>query len=628
MKYFKLLIFGLAVILLFNFCASKENDSIEMNINIEEHSANLKIFFNSPNNLEKLNFAKDTLLAYYKVKDFEPFWTKDENTLARIDTFLCFLIKSDEHGINADFFNYTLLDSIYNKLKSVSNEGKEIEKDLLLNLELLSTDAFLKYCYVLQTGITDPREIVPSESQIIFNKIKIKDLLLPLKSENVTEVLNKVQPKEHRYVKLQAALKYYKFLSKLEKWEALKIDEKDKIELGSDSPLIPQIAKRLVFFGYLDASDYFGKKINFSFLQPNIIASIKNDDFFGAFNLKKEALLSLIDKINKTEINNQFTIYDSTLYKAVVKFQEDFGLIDDGVIGKTTIEKLNLPATSYIEIIKLNLERARWFSYPDTSDYVLVNLPAFELYCIKDDSVLLDMRVCIGKNGGYAKGSGYVDHRSPMLSSNITHMVLNPTWGVPRNIAEDEIYYKALRNQDYLRNGGYNVYHKGKLVNPDTIQWGNYSNRGLPFSFVQNPGGGNALGKIKYRFFNNYNVYLHDTPSKSYFLVSNRAVSHGCIRIQKPVQFGEYLLKGHKKFDGDDIRVALGYKPEKRTYEDVKKNLQSLGGLSDKDLYLHRKIPLVIDYLNAFVDAEGYLNFRNDVYKRDENLMGKIKHAL
>ncbi|MBN2570746.1 MAG: L,D-transpeptidase family protein [Ignavibacteriales bacterium] len=628
MKFLKLSVVGLILILFFNFCSSKEDTSIEININLDNHIASIKDFFDSENNLDGFTFSKDTLLSYYKAKNFEPYWTKDENTLAKVDTLLSYLSQSNKHGINPEFFNYTLLDSIYKQIKKLAEQGKDVDKNLLVNLELLSSDAFLKYCYVIQTGITDPRNIIPSESQIIFNKTKIKDLFSPLKSSSVNHTLHKVQPKEYRYVKLQNALEYYEFLSKYDKWEALQIGETEKFEIGSTSPLIPFIAKRLVFLGYLDAKKYFSKEANINLIQPNILNEINKNKFSSPLNSMRFMVIGLINKINQTGTNNRFTTYDSTLFKAVIEFQEDFGLIDDGVIGKTTIEKLNLPTSTYIEKIKLNLERARWFTYPDTSDYVLVNLPAFELYCVKDDSVLLDMRICIGKNSGYAKGSGYVDHRSPMLSSNITHMVLNPTWGVPRNIAEDEIYYKALRNQDYLKNGGYNVYHNGKLVQSDTIQWANYSNRGLPFSFVQNPGGGNALGKIKFRFLNGYGVYLHDTPSKSYFLVSNRAVSHGCIRIQKPVDFGAYLLRGHKKFDGDDVRVALGYKPEKKSYEESKKNLQSLGGLSDKDLYLNRKVPLIIDYMNTFVDSEGYLNIRNDVYQRDESLKEKINFAL
>ena len=300
------------------------------------------------------------------------------------------------------------------------------------------------------------------------------------------------------------------------------------------------------------------------------------------------------------------------------------------------LDKLNVSKDDYIEKIKLSMERMRWSTYSDSTRYILVNIPDFRLHVIQNGQEQFEIKVCTGKkkpSNYYERFKQYLktkrsrpdDWETPQLSGEVSYLVLNPTWTVPPSIIKEEIFREAVKDSNYLQRKNFKVFKNGKLVNLADVDLKKYSPNKIPYSFVQDPGAGNALGKIKFMFMNKFGVYLHDTPTRAPFSRSNRAVSHGCVRVEKPFQLAEFLLKNNSRWNLDYIKIETGFAVADQTkiaeFKQIRGELRrnaSYGKTTEVKLEQH--IPVFIDYYTAWVNDEGTLNFRNDVYDKDKIL--------
>jgi murein L,D-transpeptidase YcbB/YkuD len=332
------------------------------------------------------------------------------------------------------------------------------------------------------------------------------------------------------------------------------------------------------------------------------------------------------------------TLYDSLLIDPLKNFQRLNGLNDDGIIGKNTIEKLNTSPEDYINKIKLSLERFRWSDYTDTSKYILVNIPDFRLYIVDDGKEIFNTKVCTGRKRppNYQKQFEKFketkdwkdkpeDWETPVLYGNISYMVLNPTWNVPESIIREEIFQKVSEDSAYLLNHNFKIYLDTLEIHPLELQVSDLSTEEVEYKIIQDPWAGNALGRIKFMFPNRFGVYLHDTPSRTPFNYSNRAVSHGCVRVEKPLTLAEFLLKDHPSWNIDFLKIEIGNKVEDRAkiaeYKTQRSKLRkNMPDEKTTELFLSQKVPLFIDYYTAGVDAHGEINFRDDVYRKDKIL--------
>jgi len=246
--------------------------------------------------------------------------------------------------------------------------------------------------------------------------------------------------------------------------------------------------------------------------------------------------------------------------------------------------------------IAVNMERLRWKDRPAGEKIVVVNIADFSLDVIDQRKVVLHMKVCVGESG---------DRETPQLSSLIYSVQVNPIWNIPQSIAKNETAKQAAEDRYYLSNNNIKVYQKGKLVvDPESIDWsvadaGNYS-------FKQQPGAKNALGKIKFLFNNRSSIYLHDTPVQSAFHQKIRAVSHGCVRVEKPME----------------LAYALFGKVEK--YQQVKRAMDS-GYPRAKYIGLPKKVPIWLTYYTAWSDDKGKIRFCKDIYGLDSVLYVHLK---
>ncbi len=287
--------------------------------------------------------------------------------------------------------------------------------------------------------------------------------------------------------------------------------------------------------------------------------------------------------------------YDDDLVEAVETMQTRHGLEVDGAVGRQTLEAFNVPVEARIEQMIVNLERRRWMPDDLGRRYVFVNLADFTLKVVDEPKTVLDMRVVIGKTY----------HMTPVFSGNMTYLEINPYWHVPPSIARNELLPKIKQNVNYLADNKFTVFSDwggdAGVVNPEEVDWTRYSGTKFPFKLRQSSGDGNALGRLKFMFPNRFNVYLHDTPARSLFRKAQRDFSHGCIRVQDPPGLAEVVLAETTGWSLDRIQSAID--SGERTI-----------------VTLAEPLPVHIGYLTSWVNKDGSIHFRQDIYDRDHTL--------
>jgi len=602
MKCIKLLIIAINI-----FIVSCNNNKSEVSINIKNTydakklDETIKNVFVTDSDTSKICISElnnfDTLKYIYSRNDYNTIWFSDLENNSITDSILKFLINADKHGLNPSWYNADILCNNFKKILNFKNCNDSFYT-LLTEIEILLSDAVINYSNNIEYGCMNP---LIEYDNCYFLPLKQKDSLLYSKVLNpntILSFLNEIQPKSKNYITLQQELAFLK-----EKyWDTIAQPDTPKIYLGDSNIVLKQIAKRLIITNELDST------------------------------LK----------------NNSFAIYDTILQKSVILFQKKHGLLADGVIGINTISQLNISAKDREDQIRINLERLRWNNFDYNNVHININLPEFMLYAYNFDTLKLALKICCGekkpKNYNerfkkYLKTHKIQDrppnHETPIFQSKISHIVLNPDWMVPTNIIQKELYYNFLKDPGYLSDHEYKVFLNDKEINPDSINWRKYEPNHIPFKIKQNPGEINSLGKIKFVFYNPFDVFLHDTPSKSFFERATRAFSHGCIRVEKPLKLVELFINNDKSKDLNEIRMTIGLQPEqkkqnvkysdkikyKKQLEDFKKWQELFEKdsvkLETKKIILKKDVPIVINYFTAFVDTNGFVNYRDDLYKRD-----------
>lgn len=298
-----------------------------------------------------------------------------------------------------------------------------------------------------------------------------------------------------------------------------------------------------------------------------------------------------LTKKNKKEDTD---LFDDNLENALKVFQKNHGLNEDGVLGKNTVATLNVSIEKRIAQLEKSKKRIENLPLSLSGRYILVNLPDYRLRVVDDDQDTLVMRVIVG---GRSRS-----HRTPLFAGELSYIVLNPRWHVPQSIAVKEMLPKLQKDPAYLSRQNIKVIQtvdgQTQVVDSTAIDWLQVDSSTFDFRFSQDPGGGNALGHIKFIFPNKYNVYLHDTNNRSLFQNDVRDLSHGCVRVEKPLDLAKTVLKDLPEWTEDKIKSHYGK-----------------GG--EKVVTLPTKIPVHIVYVTAWVDDDGITQFRDDVYGYD-----------
>ncbi|WP_424970030.1 L,D-transpeptidase family protein [Dinoroseobacter sp. S76] len=291
--------------------------------------------------------------------------------------------------------------------------------------------------------------------------------------------------------------------------------------------------------------------------------------------------------------------YDAALQVAVQKFQRDHGLATDGVAAKITLGELNVEPQQRLQSILVGLERERWMNFNLGKRHIMVNIPDFHARVNENGKEVFATRVVVGKNTS--------DRRTPEFSDEMDHMVINPTWNVPRSIATKEYLPKFQQDPNahsYLRL----IDASGRVVDRASVDFTQMTARNFPFDIKQPPSNRNALGLVKFMFPNKHNIYLHDTPAKSLFGRESRAYSHGCVRVADPFDFAYELLSKQESNPEGFFKTQLA--KGKETW-----------------VYLDKVVPVHLVYQTAFAPAKGNVQFRRDVYGRDAKLWSALSKA-
>lgn len=278
------------------------------------------------------------------------------------------------------------------------------------------------------------------------------------------------------------------------------------------------------------------------------------------------------------------------LLAAIGRFQRRHGLDPDGRVGPRTLRELGVTARQRSAQIAANLERWRWLPRDRGDTYIVVNVAAATLALIRDGNQDLVKRVVVGDE----------KHPTPAFAATITAITLNPSWNVPISIAVREILPKLKRDPHYLAANDIVILGRPDDPSGRTVDWRSISSIAFPFRLQQQPGFRNALGLIKFEMENRFGVYLHDTPDKRFFARSRRALSHGCIRIEKPLDLAAALIDS-PIWGADTLEAAIA---EERTQR----------------IPLLRPTAVYLLYFTAFIDEAGQVNFRRDVYDRDSRI--------
>jgi murein L,D-transpeptidase YcbB/YkuD len=299
------------------------------------------------------------------------------------------------------------------------------------------------------------------------------------------------------------------------------------------------------------------------------------------------------------------SIYDDEVAGAVARFQVRHGLEPDSSVGRATLAALNVPVETRILQIELNLDRYRWLPAEFEKRYLLVNIPDFHLRAYDDGREVFEQRVIVGDE---------YQNATPVFADSMTYLVFRPEWNVPSSILVNEMLPKLREDiYDLARHDFEVVDTQGDSLvrDPSSIDWDDVDTTDLPYRVRQRPGETNSLGLLKFMFPNRFNIYLHDTPARKLFDQPVRTLSHGCVRVENPVELAEFALGRQDGWDEAKIREAMDDSTTPRS----------------RSVPLERPVPVYLLYLTAFM-REGELHFRNDPYGKDRRATARLGRPL
>ena len=435
------------------------------------------------------------------------------------------------------------------QLATISATGPSADKRGLAIIELYFSSAFLEYASDLKVGRFLPSKVDPNffiESRTIDQQAALKDLA---QTDSIDRFFDAWQPPGQRYAALRTVLAKYRALAAKGGWNTVPLGE--SIKPGMSDPRIPAIRTRL----------------------------------------------SLTDAASGEVGAAEGQLYGNALVEVVKRFQARQGLEGDGVIGSTTIVAMNVPVQERIKSIILAMERLRWMPENLGQQYLIVNIAGFELRRVNAGKVEERMAVVVGKPY----------HRTPVFSDRIRFLEFNPYWNVPPDIAVNEELPVLRRNPAGLSAQGFEVVRGNQVSDPSSVDWSSVGPGHFPYQLRQRPGPNNALGRVKFMFPNPHNVYLHDSPARNLFERNVRAFSHGCIRLSRPLDLAEQVLR---------VGGVQGWSKER--INDV------VASTKNTVVNLREPLPVHITYLTAWAD-DGVANFRQDIYGHDAKLLAALE---
>ncbi len=486
---------------------------------------------------DQLIWAKN----FYRERGFKLGWFKDHKLVPQAEQILEVMKRAGEEGLDPKDYQVVDFESKFKELEDTNRDTAKI-KALEREIDLSLSASYFNWASDYYRGLVVPRENREIEWDVKRNKIKLHKALMTFLGERDSKYpYAQLKPLHPEYANLKKALARYRSIQTQGGWP--KIVAAPKLKVGQSSPVVPLLRKRL--------ADY---------------------------------LTDGADSSNSA-------VMDNNLQQALKKFQESHGLDADGGLGPATVSKLNEPISSQIRQIIINMERWRWIPKSFEPDYLIVNIPEYRLRVYQQGKQVMTMKVIVGKEM----------HNTPVFSDKMEYVVLSPYWNVPPNILKDEIVPRVLEDPGYLDRMNMEVVTaKGDAVDPFSVDWSMAGEDGFKYIVRKKPGPQNDLGDVKFIFPNTDDIYLHDTPHDELFSQSKRGFSHGCVRVERPLDLAEYLLRN--------------------TGWNRSRILQQISTRQEKFVPLKAKLPVYLVYFTASADANGHVTFFDDIYGYDNQL--------
>jgi murein L,D-transpeptidase YcbB/YkuD len=500
------------------------------------------------------NFANrsDDLDLLYKQANYQLLWLGPDASEKNITAVFDLFDNAATHGLQKEHYE---TQSLQAKISAIlhapsTNYSELANYDTALSLSLL------RFLHDLHYGRVSPQDI---NFNLKLREKKLLDLPVLIKThieqETVGQLPDLVEPKIKQYQLLKSALGHYRELAEQNK--PFNLVFKKTIRPGENIAELNSLRDFLIVLGDLPPSQ------------------------------KATAVKS--------------TRYSDDIVAAMKKFQHRHGLAADGVIGKSTAIELNTGLHKRVEQIELAMERLRWLPELSSDPSIIVNIPAFQLWALKDihepDSNITNMRVVVGKA---------MKNQTPVLMATMSFIDFSPYWNVPYNIVKNEIIPKLSQGPGYLIKENMELVSKNGVVDFSASTMAQLKQGTLRIR--QKPGKKNALGRVKFLFPNKDDVYLHDTPANALFSRSRRDFSHGCVRVDDPEGLAEFALKNQAGWDKAKIQKAMKSPKMQR-------------------VILKKPIPVLFFYTTAFFDQNNQLMFYSDIYNHDPVLQQALKNA-
>jgi murein L,D-transpeptidase YcbB/YkuD len=478
---------------------------------------------------------------FYRERKFQLGWFKENKLVPQAEQMLTMISKSDEDALNPKDYQIKDFTTMFKELEKAKKDTS-VYKTLQREIDVALSGTYFVWASDYYRGRVIPKENKNIQWDVKRNKIKLhKALATVLQYRKSKYDYADFQPLHKEYVNLRKALANYRKIQAEGGWPQL--PQSLKLKPGGSSPAVPQLRQRL-----LGAS-------------------------------------ATADSVNSS-------IYDADLVTAVKSFQSSVGLKPSGEIGGETIRLLNVPIDQRIRTIILNMERWRWIPKSFEPDYLLVNIPEYRLYVYEKGQEKMTMKVIVGKTL----------NSTPIFSDKMEYVVLSPYWNVPFSILEKELIPKLISNPGYLERLDMEVVdNKGGQIDPASIDWSTVNESNFKYTVRRRPGPKNDLGDVKFIFPNTNDIYLHDTPHDELFSQASRGFSHGCVRVEKPIDLAVYLLRNVPGYNRGKIQSIIAERKEKH-------------------VALKQVLPVYLVYFTAWADINGNVSFRDDIYGHDKTL--------
>ena len=468
-----------------------------------------------------------------------------------------FIKYADDVGLEKKDYHDIEIETILGELKNADDMSQRDRNIAIAQIDVLLSDAFFTVAKDLHEGKID---------FVKFSKI--------LKTKSEEDEINYKWDNPHR------SMNYQNLLDSVLSSGGLK---QELSALSTDNELFMQLKEAYRPYKEIESEGGWQKIPSGKQLKLGMISKKR-----VPLMAKRLYITGDIDSYDQ-----DITVMTEQMKEGLKHYQSRMGIWPSGVLTGATRNQLNVSVQKRLKKIKLNLERARWENRAFGLEYLFVNIPDFRMYLLKDGMKDIGMRVVVGKPA----------NPTPIFDSKLSYIVLNPTWSVPKSIVVDEMLTKIQEDPDYLATRKFKLYRGWKNdreeIDAFDVDWWQYDEESnLPFSFVRDPGKGNPLGLVKFMFPNKYAVYMHDTPQKKLFKNAKRAYSHGCIRLHKPQELLAYMSENFTKLSYDEVMKV----------QDTQET---------KSLVLNHPIDVHIRYYTAWVDDDGFVQFRSDIYGYD-----------